>query len=114
MLVTIEQNNKIKSGLTVKGQENREKIIKEFNRNIFIRRLISKIIMGIIIIFFFYYSTAFCAIYRKTQFNWFIGGIWCLLIEWIILSPLYILIISLVQKLNAEEIAYYMKNLFIF
>ena len=114
ILITLEQNNQFKNNIKINGEENRKKAIKEFNKNIFIRRLISKIVMGIIIIFFFYYCTAFCGIYRKTQLNWLIGGIWSLLFEWIILTPLYILLISLIEKLKVENVSYYMKNLFIF
>ena len=102
-------NFKIKN----KDLKNKKKMINDFNKNIFIRRLICMILMGIIIIFFFYYSTVFCGMYRKTQLNWFIGGIWSLLFEWIILSPLYLLFISCIEKFS-EKISYYMKSLFVY
>ena len=105
---------KFKFDIKTQKMEIRNKIINEFNKIIHIRRLICKIIMGLIIIFFFYYSIVFCSIYRKTQLNWFIGGIWSLLFEWFILSPFYILFISLIQKFHHEKATYYMMNLFVF
>ena len=114
ILITIEQRDRVKNKINTKQENKREEGIKEFNKDVRKRRIISIIIIIIISVFLFYYVIAFCSIYSKTQFNWFISGIWCLIFEWIILSPFYIFIISLIQNSNNEEVTFYMKKLFIF
>jgi hypothetical protein len=52
--------------------------------------------------------------YNQTQLNLIIGSIYGILGEWIILSPLYIFIISIVQYNWKEDCTYYMKRLFFF
>ena len=81
-----------------------------------IRRLISNILMLLVTCFFFIYCIVFCAVYKNTQFNWFIGGIICLLFELLILSPIYIVIISIVEKKGGmrKTSSFYMKKLFLF
>ena len=94
-------------------QENvNNKVLKKF----FIRRMISCFIMLFASIFFLYYIIVFCSMYKQTQLNWFISGFWSILFEWILLVPLYILIISLVEKkeICQKTISYYMKQLFLF
>ena len=89
----------------------------KFEDEMFLRRIISSSVMVIIILFFFYYSVAFCAVYIQTQRNWFFSGIWALFWNWVVFSPIYIFIISLVeynkQDLNDPTI-YYLKRLFFF
>ena len=67
-------------------------------------------------IFFLYYIIVFCSMYKQTQLNWFISGFWSILFEWILLVPLYILIISIVEKKGRSQkiSSYYMKQLFMF
>ena len=101
------KSHEIKEGL----QEEKTQL-----KNFFFRRIIISIFMNVFSIFLFYYVIVFCSLYRNTQLNWFISGIWCLLIEWVILSPLYILIISIIEKKGRSQkiSSYYMKKLFMF
>ena len=89
---------------------------KELLKLFYIRRIISCFIMVIISIFLFYYSIVFCSMYKNTQLNWFISCLWCLLFEWAILCPIYIIIISIVEKMGRSQkiSSYYMKQLFLF
>ena len=102
----------------IKSHEINEGIQEEKTqlKNFFFRRIIISIFMNVFSIFLFYYVIVFCSLYRNTQLNWFISGIWCLLIEWVILSPLYILIISIIEKKGRSQkiSSYYMKKLFMF
>ena len=81
-----------------------------------IRRIISCIVMLVITCFFFIYCLVFCSVYKNTQFNWFVGGILCLLFEFFILAPIYILIISIVEKKGGikKTTSFYMKKLLLF
>ena len=94
-------------------EENKNIIIL---KNFYMRRMISCIVMLCASIFFLYYIIVFCSMYKQTQLNWFISGVWCILFEWILLAPLYILIISIVEKKEKCDnmISYYMKQLFMF
>ena len=110
-LIFIEEKNQLIAKTNVEGIISRYNGKKEFERKLRYRRLIGKIVIILISLFLFYYVTIFCNSYRKTQINWFIGGVWCLLIEWIILAPILILMISIIQK-NKEEPTYYLNRLF--
>ena len=114
ILITIEQSNAYQVKINIEGNNSRYKNFKDFEKKIGIRRLISKIIMFLLIILFGYFSILFCSIYYKTQWNWFLSGIFCLLIEWIILAPLYIILISVFQKNGFIEIVYYLRRFFLF
>ena len=86
--------------------------MKEFH----IRKIIAYLIILIFTLFTFYYVIVFCSLYKNTQMSWLISGVWSLLLEWVILCPLYILIISLVEKKGRSQriSSYYMKQLFLF
>jgi hypothetical protein len=112
MIIPRIKNKKLKQFVDSENEINENKVLKGF----FIRRIISCIIMLIFSVFLFYYTIVFCSLYKNTQINWIIGGIWSLLIEWVILCPIYILIISIVEKKgrSQKESSYYMKKLFLF
>ena len=112
MIIPRIKNKKLKQFLESENEIHENKVLKGF----LIRRIISCIIMLIFSVFLLYYTIVFCSLYKHTQINWIIGGIWSLLIEWVILSPLYILIISIIEKKGRSQkvSSYYMKKLFLF
>ena len=82
-------------------KEQERDIFKEvyiFEKSMNCIRFIGGLFMLVIIAFFFYYSTGFCSIYVNTQTNWIYSGIWSIIINWVVLAPLYILIISFLDK----------------
>ena len=113
ILIPREKNKKILK-LHNEGHELEKE--KELLKLFYIRRIISCFIMVGFSIFLFYYSIVFCSMYKNTQLNWFISCIWCLLFEWVILCPIYIIIISIVEKKGRSQkvSSYYMKKLFLF
>ena len=124
LLVTLKQRNQLIDLLKSCKLEKHQTInngilttIKDFQDQMFVRRIISSSLMAIIIIFFFYYSIAFCGVYIQTQRNWFFSGIWSLFWNWVIFAPIYIVVISLIehkkQDIN-DSTVYYMKRLFCF
>ena len=112
MIIPRIKNKKLKQYLDSGNEIKENKVLQVF----FIRRIVSCIIMFIFSVFLFYYTIVFCSLYKNTQINWIIGGIWSLLIEWVILAPLYIFIISIVEKRGRSQkvSSYYMKKLFLF
>ena len=113
LFVSIQTKTKITTNANTHAQVLTE-IIK-FNKDMLKKRLIAKITMIVITLFFFIYSIIFCSIYRKTQFSWFFGGIWCLFFEWFILGPIYICVLSIIQKRNyTSEFFYYAKRFYCF
>ena len=126
LLVTLDQRKQFENSLRncsrIRGETMNNDIqikIKDFQDVMLIRRIISCGVMVLIIIFFFYYSIAFCAVYIKTQINWFYSGIWSLFWNWVIFAPIYIIIISAIQYKKQDIysrsfVIYYMKRLFIF
>ena len=105
LLELINSNNNIEN-----IQEQKNTILKPF----FIRRFISCLIMLIFTVFLFSYIIVFCSMYKHTQINWLYSGLWCLSFEWIVLTPLYILIISILEKKGKKETQsyYYIRQLF--
>ena len=77
-------------------------------------RFISYIIMTFFWVFFWYYCTIFCSMYVNTQYDWLYSSIWCLILIYFIFSPVYILVISILEFLGFEVTTFYMKRLFIF
>ena len=86
-----------------------------FEKNILIRRCIAGFIILFFFIFFWFYCIVFCGVYINSQFGWFFSWLWLLIFDWILLVPLYILLISLFEKiLGNGACVYYMKQLFLF
>ena len=124
LIVTEYQKNYFKNNLKICSINNERYLnndiilkIEQFQNDMFLRRIISTCVMCVIVIFFFYYSVAFCAVYIKTQRNWFFSGIWTLLWNWVIFAPIYIVIISFLEYQRNDDndsLVYYMKRLFFF
>lgn len=109
--------DEINAEIKEKKENNIIKKIKNFENEFILRRTILGFIMILIIGFFYYYCTGFCDIYLNTKTNWFYSGIWSLLINWIILSPIYIFIISIIDNLKNNPnncLSYNLKRLFFF
>ena len=101
------------------GEINNDIIVRydNFQEEMFIRRLIGGILMTIIIIFFFYYSVVFCEVYLNTQRNLVFSWVWSLFWEWVIFAPIYIVVISFLERKKAnlkDPLIYYLKRLFFF
>jgi hypothetical protein len=87
----------------------------KFEKNVLIRRCIAGFIILFFFVFFWFYCVVFCGVYIHSQFGWFFSWIWLLILVWIILVPLYILLISLFEKIFGNNACvYYMKQLFFF
>ena len=91
--------------------------INSFEKEMPTRRVFAGLFMLIIILFFFYYSIVFWGIYIKTQRIWVYGGIWSLLWNWFIISPIFIILISYIEYKKEDSYSscvYYLKTLFCF
>ena len=88
--------------------------IKEFMNIINIMRYsIGSVIMLFLLIFFAIYNTVFCGLFVKAKYSWLYSGIWSLFINWIILYPVGIAIVTIIEKFTRwgykEQILYYVK-----
>ena len=77
-------------------------------------RFISYIIMTFFWAFFWYYCTIFCSMYVNAQYDWLYSSIWSLMLIYFLFSPVYILVISILDFSRFEVTTFYMKRLFIF
>ena len=78
-----------------------------------------KFIFGIILIillllFFWFYSTMYCFFFINSQINFLYSGIWSLFLTFIIFIPIYIFIISIIEKYENDRLNYYIIKLFLF
>ena len=92
-----------------------------------LRNIYTAFLMLGCILFFMIYSIFWCSIFYNSQHGWLIMGICCLFFIWVILAPIYILIISIFETyfenkkyidkkkyVNYKKLIYYIKVLFIF
>jgi hypothetical protein len=83
--------------------------------NMLWRRIIACGLMFILEIFFTVYCIGFCGVYIRTQISWFFAGVWACFIDWILLSTLFVLIITFIEvKCDCEKGIHIMKQLFMF
>ena len=113
IIISVEKKNKLKSYSNLE-EKIREDEIHKFHMKFLGKRLIALILILIISLGLFYYVVSFCMFYKQTQINWILGSIYSLLIEWIILTPINILIISIIQFNEKIDWTHYMKRLFLF
>ena len=59
------------------------------------RKNLTKVLIIFITIFFLFYSSIFCYLYPNTEKSWVSSGILCIVIDWVILSPILIFILSI-------------------
>ena len=103
-------NIEIKSG----NKEDRKESRIEFEVEMLVQRLIAMFLMFALIIFFFIYCVVFCAMYKNTQASLMYSGIWTLLIVWVVLAPIFIVVISIVEFKVNRGVDCYLKRLFLF
>ena len=60
------------------------------------RRIIIGLLIVLITIFFLFCSSVFYYIYKNSEKSWIISGIICIILDWIFLSPIFILILSFI------------------
>ena len=89
-------------------------VIEHYSNKMFKRRLFGGMIMLILSIFLTFYTCVFCLIYVNTQIGWLYSGIWTILINWIIISNIYIFLISIIEFGECKKVSYIMKQFFIF
>ena len=116
ILVTYGQRNKyVDDYMLVPTNQKKYEFSVKFEKNVLIRRCIAGFIILFFFVFFWFYCVVFCGVYIHSQFGWFFSWIWLLILVWIILVPLYILLISLFEKIFGNNACvYYMKQLFLF
>ena len=107
-----EKKNKLKQLLKRNLKE--KDVIERYSNEMFKRRLIAGLIMLILSIFMTFYACVFCLIYINSQIGWLYSGIWTLLINWILLSNVYIFIITVIEILGFEKISYMLEKLCVF
>ena len=109
-LISFNTKNQIAQCFNIENEK-----IKIFEKKQFKKRIVAEIIMLILYILMFICSCGFCYMYFYTQRIWLYTGIWSLILIWIILSPLFIFILSIIEFiLKNEKIIYYMKRLLCF
>lgn len=109
-LVTLSQKNLLISQLKEKTVES-----ASFEKKMLLRRIISMVIMVACFVFFYFYCIVFCGLYIHAQYEWLYSVIWILMWLWIIIVPLYISLISFIEKSNKHSVlTYYLKQLFLF
>lgn len=123
VLVTLKQYENLESKFRKckmkDGEINNDIIVRhdDFQDEMFIRRLLGGFLMTIIIIFFFYYSVVFCEVYLNTQRNLVFSWVWSLFWEWVIFAPIYIVVISVLERKKAsstDPLVYHLKRFFFF
>ena len=88
-----------------------------FEKDLLFRRILGGVLMLVVVTFFFYYSVVFCGIYIKTQQCWLYASLWSIIWNYVIFSPIYILVISIIETILQNPYnkkIYYIKRLFVF
>lgn len=114
MVAVWERNDLGESIIQAKNQRAKFISIGDFNSRTMGKRALAGIFILLLDVFFWFYTITFCGMYVKAQYGWLYSGVWTLLWTWVVFSPIYIFIISLVEYTGNPHCAYYMKRLFIF
>ena len=118
VLISLDRRNRLNGEIkSCKDIIETSRKVSRFEKKVLLKRIIAGILMLVIYVFFFYYCVVFCGIYINTQRNWFFSGIWSLFWNWLVFSPIYIIIISLIEaksRTSYTPSVYYMKKLFFF
>jgi hypothetical protein len=111
MLISPSLKDDLKNDLMqTKNEDETMGISVYFNKSFWIRRIISGALLLVMLVFNFYCSIMFCAMYRKAQYGWATHGFWIMFFDYLILAPIYIVIVSLIEyKTEADGCIYCMK-----
>ncbi len=83
--------------------------------NKFYMRIAMTIIIFSFTLYFWLYCVGFCYVFPKAQITWFYSGIWCMFLNWVVFSPFFLLIFSIVEMFSGKfNYHYYFKRLFCF
>ena len=78
-----------------------------------VRYCLGGVLMLFLLLFFSIYSTTFCGLFLHAKYGWLYSGIWSLFMNWVILYPVGIVLMTVVEKtvtcLYKEEMVYYLK-----
>lgn len=115
-LVTISDVNQLHKAIDdAKTEADKTQQCKSFIKSSLPKLIIAGVLMLTLMIFFFYYAIMFCGIYVNTQDIWFYSGMWSLFMDWVIFAPVYIIILSVIEKTACSGACiFYAKQLFIF
>ena len=115
VLVTYKRKEELTN--EIKVCQNNNEPIKKFTDEMFVRRLIVQILMLVITLFVFYFTFAFCNRYPKAQYSWAYSTVWSVIFDYVLLSFIYILVVSIVETHHNNKCSscvYYAKRVFMF
>ena len=99
----------------IKYQNDNKIFIDKNEYNKFYIRVLMSLIIFVFTFYFWLFCLGFCSIFPKAQISWFYSGIWCMFLNWIVFSPFFLLILSIVEMFSVKfKYHYYVKRLFCF
>ena len=117
LIVLVTYKRKEELANEIKVCQNNNEPIKKFTDEMFVRRLIVQILMLVITLFVFYFTFAFCNRYPKAQYSWAYSVVWSVIFNYVPLSLIYILVVSIVETHHSNKCSscvYYAKRVFMF
>ena len=113
-LITFTQRNKLIDDVskTVNESEQCNKV-NDFNSDkfILIRRYVMCVICWAMILLYTIYSIGYVGVYHNTQHIWLYTAIWSIIFHWLVLSPIYICVISILKVKHQDKLCYYLTKL---
>ena len=113
-LITFTQRNKLIDDVskTVNESEQCNKV-NDFNSDkfILIRRYVMCIVCWAMILLYTIYSIGYVGVYHNTQHIWLYTAIWSIIFHWLVLSPIYICVISILKVKHQDKLCYYLTKL---
>jgi hypothetical protein len=113
-LITFTQRNKLIDDVskTVNESEQCNKV-NDFNSDkiILIRRYVMCIVCWAMILLYTIYSIGYVGVYHNTQCMWLYTAIWSIIFHWLVLSPIYICVISILKVKHQDKLCYYLTKL---
>ena len=113
-LITFTQRNKLVDEVSKSANENEQcNKVNDFNSDklILIRRFVMCIVCWAMILLYTIYSIGYVGVYHNTQHIWLYTSIWSIIFHWLILSPIYICVISVLKVKQKEKLCYYLTKL---
>ena len=113
-LITFTQRNKLIDDVSKTVNENEQcNKVNDFNSDkfILIRRYITCVVCWAMILLYTIYSIGYVGVYHNTQHIWLYTSIWSIIFHWLVLSPIYICVISVLKMKHQDKLCYYLTKL---